>query len=108
MLGRQFIHNAGAPYKFIIKTATQPFEQAAPVISEALRLIKERVNLLIPQCEFNEVLSVAYMEGQRMDVHQPLRILFSDGAQYHDDGEPGVRDVVASISLGSPAGTTII
>src|SRR5271154_4302362 len=67
MLGQQFMHNAGAPYKFIIKTFSQPMAEAAPVIAEALNLLKNRVNLLVP-CDFNEILSVAYMEGQRMEV----------------------------------------
>ena len=39
--------------------------------------------------EFNQVLSVAYMEGM--------------GMNYHSDGEVGLNDVVASLSLGSPA-----
>ena len=71
MLGQQFMHNAGAPYKFIIKTSTQPFSDAAPVIKEVLELLRERVGMVVPGCEFNEILSVAYMEGQRMDVHPP-------------------------------------
>ena len=68
MLGQQFVHNAGAPYKFIVKTSTQPLTEAAPVITEALELLKSRVNLMIP-VDFNEILSVAYMEGQRMEVN---------------------------------------
>ena len=68
MLGQQFVHNAGAPYKFIVKTSTQPLAEAAPVIIEALELLKSRVNLMIP-ADFNEILSVAYMEGQRMEVN---------------------------------------
>jgi hypothetical protein len=69
MLGQQFMHNAGAPYKFIIRTSTQPMNEAAPVIGEALDLLRKRVNLIVP-CDFNEILSVAYMEGQRMEVHR--------------------------------------
>ena len=73
MLGQQFVHNAGAPYKFIVKTSTQPLTEAAPVITEALEFLKSRVNLMIP-VDFNEILSVAYMEGQRMEVN----VLISD------------------------------
>jgi hypothetical protein len=104
MLGQQFMHNAGAPYKFIVKTSTQPMADAAPVIAETMDVLKKRVNLIVP-CDFNEILSVAYMEGQRMEVIQSLQNYLT--VQYHDDGEPGVRDVVASISLGSPAGLTL-
>jgi len=71
MLSQQFMHNAGAPYKFVVRTASQPLDEAAPVIREAINLIQQRTNLLLP-CEFNELLSVAYMEGQRMDVHSTL------------------------------------
>jgi hypothetical protein len=67
-LGQQFIHNAGAPYKFILKTSTQSLEEAAEVIGEAMGLLTERVRLMVPSCDFNEILSVAYMEGQRMGV----------------------------------------
>jgi hypothetical protein len=100
MLGQQFMHNAGAPYKFVVQTASQPLDEAAPVIREAIDLIQQRAKLLL-ECEFNEILSVAYMEGQRMEVKPQL---FSINEQYHDDGEPGVSDIVASVSLGSTAG----
>jgi hypothetical protein len=77
MLGQQFMHNAGEPYKFIVKTSTQPFSDAAPVIKEVLELLRERVGMVVPGCEFNEILSVAYMEGQRMEVppSPPYRVL---------------------------------
>jgi len=65
------MHNAGAPYKFVIKTATQPLEEAAPVISEVLDFLKKRANLFVP-CEFNEILTVAYMEGQKMEARQHI------------------------------------
>jgi hypothetical protein len=68
MLGQHFMHNVGAPYKFCVPTSTQPFEEAAPVISEAKEFLTRRVNLLLPKSTFNEILSVTYMEGQHMDV----------------------------------------
>ena len=46
-------------------------------------------NTLQSTVEFNQVLSVAYMEGM--------------GMNYHSDGEDGLNDTVASLSLGSPA-----
>jgi hypothetical protein len=73
MLAQHFVHNAGVPYKFIVKVSSQPFEEAAPVISEVLALLKARVNL-VTSCDFNELLSVTYMEGQRMEVVLLLRI----------------------------------
>lgn len=68
MLGQQFMHNAGAPYKFVIQTSTQPFDEVAPVINQVLELLKERVRMVIPGYDSNELLTVAYMEGQRMEV----------------------------------------
>lgn len=38
---------------------------------------------------FNEALSICYLEGQQMN--------------YHSDAEPGLGDIVASLSLGNPA-----
>lgn len=68
------MHNAGEPYKFVIKTSTQPLEEAAPVISEVLDLLKKRANLFVP-CEFNEILSVTYMEGQKMEARRYIMLL---------------------------------
>ncbi len=45
--------------------------------------------LVEPGVDFNEVLSVAYMEDMRMS--------------YHSDDEVGLRDLVASLSMGAPA-----
>ena len=68
MLGQHFLHNVGVPYKFCVPTSTQPFEEAAPVISEAKEFLERIVNLLLPKSEFNEILSVTYMDGQHMSV----------------------------------------
>jgi len=72
MLGQQFLHNAGVPYKFIVKTSTQPLDKAAPVIPETLEMLRDTVNK-VTTCDFNEILSVAYMEGQKMEV-EPLKL----------------------------------
>ena len=46
-----------------------PFDQSPPVVSKAKLLIEERVkNALGLVIEFNEVLSVAYVEEQGMSV----------------------------------------
>jgi len=36
-----------------------------------------------------------------------ILLLFITNRKYHDDGEPGVHDIVASISLGSTAGAVV-
>jgi hypothetical protein len=68
MLGQHFLHDVGVPYKFCVSTSTQPFEEAAPVISEAKDFLERIVSLLLPKSQFNEVLTVTYMEGQHMKV----------------------------------------
>lgn len=51
--------------------------------------IKTRVGQVVGQVEFNEILSVFYREGQKMN--------------WHDDGEAGLGEHVASLSLGGHA-----
>lgn len=119
MLCQQFQHNAGARYKFICAVDTEPLDACAPVIREALAQIERLTQLALGQvftkrdvaiepsffdtgsdltpppdefaagALFNELLSIAYMDGQKMD--------------YHDDGERDVGETVASISLGADA-----
>lgn len=87
-LCNQFTHNAGAEYKFHVRTTTQPLSDCPPAITNALVLVTRTVNKII-ECSFNELLSVMYLEGQKMS--------------WHDDGEVGVGPVIASLSLGSTA-----
>jgi hypothetical protein len=69
MLGQQFMHNAGVPYKFCLEMGTQSVSDCASVIRDVLALLQRRTRMLVPSAEeFNELLSVAYMEGQKMDV----------------------------------------
>ena len=66
------------------------FAESPACVMHALDLIKARVaEVLSEQVDFNEILSVLYRDGQKMS--------------WHDDGEPGLGNVVASLSLGSPA-----
>lgn len=51
--------------------------------------IKQRVSKVVGAVEFNEILSVFYREGQKMS--------------WHDDGEAGLGEYVASLSLGAHA-----
>ncbi|PWW78946.1 hypothetical protein C7212DRAFT_350198 [Tuber magnatum] len=89
LLTQQFMYNCGAPYKFIVDVNSLPFNDSPPVVLKALRLIHQRVQLIHPEAQFNEVLNVGYFEKQKMD--------------YHDDGEEGLGETVASISLGGSA-----
>ncbi|WVF67083.1 hypothetical protein IAT40_001828 [Kwoniella sp. CBS 6097] len=90
LLAQHFAVNSGASYKYIVDTMSFSFDDSPPCVMKALRLIMERVNLVLEeQVRFNEILSVMYREGQKMS--------------WHDDGEQGLGPVVASLSLGSPA-----
>ncbi|KAH9485559.1 hypothetical protein JR316_0002469 [Psilocybe cubensis] len=69
---------------------TVPFDQAPLAVVRARDFMQKRVlqALNIP-AQFNEVLSAAYMERQKM--------------AFHSDNEKGLGPVVAGLSLGSPA-----
>lgn len=48
---------------------TDSFDQAPPCVNQALQLIKERVSLVVQEdADFNEILTAAYMENQKMSV----------------------------------------
>lgn len=44
------------------------------MVSRALEVIHDRVNLVHPEAQFNEVLSVGYFEKQKMDVSSHLTL----------------------------------
>ncbi|GAA5932325.1 uncharacterized protein JCM15063_001191 [Sporobolomyces koalae] len=101
LLCQQFTWNGGQEYLHAIAVDTYPFAPesadsliAAPCAQDACEFLKRIVPLVVSRDKaadtiFNEILSVAYMEGGKMN--------------YHDDGEVGLGSVVASISLGSDA-----
>lgn len=88
ILCNSFTHNAGAHYKFHVQTSTQPLLECPPAIQDALKVIMQATNLVI-EATFNELLSIVYLEGQKM--------------AWHDDGEQGVGPIIASLSMGSTA-----
>ncbi|GEM06873.1 hypothetical protein Rt10032_c02g0890 [Rhodotorula toruloides] len=111
LLCQQFTFNAGEHYRNAITAATYPFPPATSTSSsgdsppfdvdityapecarEARNHLDTVVQLLVGpdrMTDFNEILSVAYMTGGKMN--------------YHDDGERGLGPYVASLSLGSDA-----
>jgi len=90
-LSNYFSQNSGEPYQYVGGTGnTVPFDKAPSSVRGALALIKERSRLALRRdIPFNEILSAAYMERQKMS--------------FHSDSEPGLGPVVASLSLGSAA-----
>ncbi|KAF8650406.1 hypothetical protein AX16_005213 [Volvariella volvacea WC 439] len=91
LLTNYFSHNTGEPYQYVGGTEnTVPWGAAPSAVIKARQYIESRIRgaLKIP-IRFNEVLSAAYMERQRM--------------AFHSDAEQGLGPVVAGLSLGSPA-----
>ncbi|PIL35901.1 hypothetical protein GSI_01561 [Ganoderma sinense ZZ0214-1] len=94
LLTNYFSQNTGEPYQYVGGTAnTIPFDGAPSAVVKARNLIQSRM-MSVMQAEsqpyhFNEVLSAAYMEEQRM--------------AFHSDAENGLGPRVASLSLGSAA-----
>ncbi|KAI0690519.1 hypothetical protein BC835DRAFT_1417729 [Cytidiella melzeri] len=92
LLTNYFSQNTGEPYQYVGGTDnTVPWENAPSAVKHALDLIKLRMSQAKLACraDFNEVLSAAYMERQKM--------------AFHSDSEKGLGPVVASLSLGASA-----
>ncbi|GAA5851038.1 hypothetical protein JCM9279_005266 [Rhodotorula babjevae] len=109
LLCQQFTFNSGERYSHAVSMETYPFppSPSAPLDKHGLDstvtcapqcaldardYLKTVVRSVVgdgPETNFNEILSVAYMTGGKMN--------------YHDDGERGLGQYVASVSLGSDA-----
>jgi alkylated DNA repair dioxygenase AlkB len=95
-LTNQFTKNFGMPYKFIAAPDSSSLDDAPKAIQASrARLNWSARTLLDDQFDkqFNEVLALAYMEGNKIN--------------YHDDGEPGLGPTIATLSLGYPATMTL-
>ncbi|KZP05944.1 hypothetical protein FIBSPDRAFT_765177 [Athelia psychrophila] len=91
LLTNYFSQNSGEPYQYVGGTDnTVPFSDTAEAVNNALELIRTRAEAALNRRpDFNEILSAAYMEQQKM--------------AFHSDSERGLGPVVASLSLGSAA-----
>ncbi|KAI9461318.1 hypothetical protein BJY52DRAFT_1117206 [Lactarius psammicola] len=94
LLSNYFSQNTGAPYQVCSISGapkrTTPLKDGAEAVKGALNLIQHRIETTMGKhIEFNEVLSAAYMEKQKMT--------------FHSDSERGLGPVVASVSLGCVA-----
>lgn len=91
LLTNYFSQNSGEPYQYVGGTDnTVPWDAAPSAVCRALDLIQQRMkDTLNMPSRFNEVLSAAYMEKQKM--------------AFHSDSERGLGPTVASLSLGSAA-----
>ena len=88
-----FSTNHGMPYKFVASVDSQPFEGAPWPLTETRSRLNWAARTIVDDLreneEFNELLTIGYFDGQNI--------------KYHDDGEHGLGDTVASLSLGHPA-----
>ncbi|KAF8145469.1 hypothetical protein K438DRAFT_1871990 [Mycena galopus ATCC 62051] len=91
LLTNYFSQNSGETYQYVGGTDnTVPFDRAPGAVVQARELIQKRIREALGlQQTFNEVLSAAYMEQQKM--------------AFHSDSEKGLGPVVAGLSMGSPA-----
>ncbi|KAF7375346.1 2OG-FeII-Oxy-2 domain-containing protein [Mycena sanguinolenta] len=91
LLTNYFSQNSGEAYQYVGGTNnTVPFDRAPEAVVQARALIQRRIKEAIgAEHLFNEVLSAAYMEQQKM--------------AFHSDSEKGLGPVVAGLSMGSPA-----
>ncbi|KAK1710416.1 hypothetical protein BDP67DRAFT_595609 [Colletotrichum lupini] len=95
-LTRNFLQNWGAPYKFVVAVDSKPFSAAPEAFIGALKRMEwagevsiEMTNEVLGFTNFNELLSIGYMEKDKIG--------------FHDDGEDTLGPTVATLSLGSPA-----
>jgi hypothetical protein len=91
LLSNYFSQNTGAPYQYIGGAErTTTLKEGAEPVRGALSLIRNRIETTLGKdIDFNEVLSAAYMEKQKM--------------AFHSDSERGLGPVIASLSLGCVA-----
>lgn len=91
LLTNYFSQNSGEPYHYVGGTEnTVPFGNAPKAVVKAQQLIANRVTAALGRLvEFNEILSAAYMQDQKM--------------AFHSDAERGLGPTVAGFSMGSPA-----
>ncbi|GJE97772.1 hypothetical protein PsYK624_139930 [Phanerochaete sordida] len=92
LLTNYFSQNTGEPYQYVGGDEnTVPWEKAPTAVNHALGLITQRIQEagLSFTPVFNEVLTAAYMEKQKM--------------AFHSDAERGLGPNVASLSLGAAA-----
>jgi hypothetical protein len=116
----------GATYKFGVTVQSKGFSEAPDSILKAVHRMKwagvlgvqmanEMTNTRgvaagnvhnVAAVNFNECLSLGYMQGDKINVSSCFLIddtRADQSSQYHDDGETTVGPTVASLSLGSPA-----
>lgn len=89
-LSHYFSQNSGEKYEYVGGTENTVPLGTHKSVEQAMAWIRRRVNMVLEKDpEFNEILSAAYMEGQKMD--------------FHSDGEKDLGPIVTGLSLGSPA-----
>ena len=85
-----FSSNSGLPYKYVVAVDSKAFADVPPELLNVLKRGSWAAKLTVPGeqdlAPFNEILTVGYLESDKMG--------------YHDDGEATVGPTVVSLSLG--------
>ncbi|KAK4686891.1 hypothetical protein P7C73_g3236, partial [Tremellales sp. Uapishka_1] len=80
LLAQHFAVNSGVKYKYSVDTRSVPLGESPSCVVRALNVISTIVHDVIgPGADFNEILSVLYRDGQKMN--------------WHDDGEEGEHSI---------------
>ena len=59
------------PYKYVAKTESINFDDASPIVRRGRSRLNWAARALLNDCEFsefNELLALGYLEGQKIDV----------------------------------------
>ncbi|TQN75222.1 Alpha-ketoglutarate-dependent dioxygenase alkB-like protein 3 [Colletotrichum shisoi] len=115
-LTRNFLQNWGAPYKFAVNVHSRPFSEAPESIIGALKRMQwagkqsiattnKTIDAYAQQPGFSEIAPCDTLTSNFVDFNELLSIGYmeEDKISYHDDGEDTLGPTVATLSLGSPA-----
>ncbi|GKT42462.1 uncharacterized protein ColSpa_02643 [Colletotrichum spaethianum] len=114
---RRFIlDNWGAPYKFAVNVHSKPFSEAPDSVIGALKrmqwagqtsvaITNDAMDAYAQLPDYSEMARCATLTEDFADFNELLSIGYmeEDKISYHDDGEDTLGPTVATLSLGSPA-----
>ncbi|KAN0066287.1 hypothetical protein ACQY0O_000381 [Thecaphora frezii] len=114
MLTQQFTVNYGMAYKHVVAMGTHPINATTPLcIVESMALIRKRTAVVCSLNDDGMLCSSSSSSSSPTKTPEPLQKGFNEAygclylpfqsMSFHDDGEPGLGPIVASLSLGAEA-----
>ena len=104
------------PYRYVVAVDSKGFDEAPPVIINALSRLTWATRQVVAGAEGtallpNELLLLGYFEEMAIGVSShslsfpflPLKPLNTNSVKYHDDGESSLGPTIATLSLGGKA-----